>query len=111
MGWLSPTTWLTMLPMPPYRLCSSAVTMALVSRAAWSTASLSRGLTQYMSMTRAEMPFSSSRRAASRAGRTSSPQAIRVTSVPSRTVRALSIWKFSGTESYTSSTAFLPTRM
>ena len=110
-GWVSPTTWLTMLPMQPYRLCSSTVTMARVSRAAFSTASRSRGLTQYMSSTRAEMPCSASSAAASTAGLTISPQAMRVTSVPSFTVTALSIWKLSGTLSYTSSTALRPTRI
>ena len=57
------------------------------------TASLSRGLTQYMSSTVADTPCSASRFPASMAGRTISPQAMMATSEPSRSTVALSMTK------------------
>ena len=92
-GSLAPMTWLTMLPRPPKGLCSSTVTTTFLPFAAASRPFASRGLTQYMSSTVADMPCAFSSAAASLAGLTISPQATIRASVPSQTTVALSISK------------------
>ena len=80
-------------PRPPTMLCSSVVTMAPVSRAAWSTSSPSRGLMVCISMTRTLTPSPERASAAFMASWTMSPTAITVTSLPCRRVTPLPSWK------------------
>ena len=70
-------------------LCSSAVTMAPVSCAQRRMSSRSMGLMEYISTTRTDTPRSAICSAASSALCTRMPQAMTVTSVPSRTTAPL----------------------
>ena len=82
-GLLDTTTSDTAEPRPPIILCSSAVTIAPVSAAAFIIASASIGLIDAILITRADILDSDKVLDASTAGPTNAPQAIIVTSEPS----------------------------
>ena len=86
------TTSATALPRPPITECSSAVTIAPVSEAAFTMISSSRGLIVCMSITRALMPLPASSSAAIIASFTMMPVAIIATSLPSRRQLPLPSW-------------------
>lgn len=85
------TTSATAPPRPPRMLCSSAVTIAPVSFAAFRIASRSIGLIVCISITRAWIPSFSSSSAAASASATTMPVAMIVRSGPSRSVTDLPI--------------------
>ena len=99
----------TVLPIPPFTWCSSAVTMQPVSSAAFRTVSSSNGFTVCRSYTRTETPSFARASAAFCASNTMAPLAKTVTSLPSRQSLAFPISKgvFS---SVTTGTASLPKR-
>ena len=88
-GYDSDTDSATADPIPPITLCSSAVSIRPVSRAALSKVPWSTGFTENMSRTRHEICLSRrSESAASSAMSTAMPQAAIVQSEPSRSVTA-----------------------